>query len=102
MTMYIEVTETMFKDAFRSADRLDNFSHEALGMLYDYLENTEEDTGQPVELDVIAICCEFEEADADEVRDNYSLDDEQDVEEYLQENTLYIGETASGYVFASF
>lgn len=100
--MYIEVTETMFKDAFRSADRLDNFSHEALGMLYDYLDNIEEETGQPVELDVIAICCDFEEADVDEIRSNYSLDDEQDVEEYLQDNTLLIGETSSGYVFVTF
>ena len=62
-------------------------------------------------LDVIAICCEYEEASADYIIENYSIDVEDDadederadiVREYLEENTVIIGETSSGFVFAQF
>ena len=33
-----------FRDAFRQAGRLENFSYEALEVLYDYLEELEKDS----------------------------------------------------------
>ena len=51
---------TQFADAFK-AIRPDNFSYAGLKALYDYLEQYEEDTGGEVELDVIALCCEYTE-----------------------------------------
>ena len=52
--------------------RPDNFSYEALDVLFEYFEELESDTGQPIELDVIAICCDFVELDCDEIIENYS------------------------------
>ena len=50
-----------FRDAFRNHQRADNFSYEGLTALFEYLEELEEDTGEEMELDVIALCCDFTE-----------------------------------------
>lgn len=42
-----------FRDAFRSMDRMENFSREGMQVLFDYLEECDPD----YELDVIAPCC---------------------------------------------
>ena len=107
------VTESGFRDAFRNIGRADQFSHEALGLLFDYLEQYSEDSGEPVELDVIALCCEYSEMDAEEVAEAYSdapqpaeIDsDEHDeaVSEWLNEQTTVCGKTGAGsFVFAQF
>lgn len=46
-----------FKDEFERYDRGDNFSDEALEELYNYYD----DLGEPYELDVIEICCNWTE-----------------------------------------
>ena len=50
-----------FQDAFRDMNRQDNFSYEGQKALFEYLECYEEETEQEIELDVIALCCEFTE-----------------------------------------
>ena len=50
-----------FRDAFRDMDRMGNFSPEGLQALFDYIEEYEEGMGEQIELDVIALCCEYEE-----------------------------------------
>ena len=57
--MIIKVTKSMFRDAFRTMGRADQFSYEALGALFDYLDDMDCDAS--LELDVIALCCEFSE-----------------------------------------
>ena len=54
------INEFQFEDAFKSI-RPDNFSYEGLKALYDYLEEFEDDTGEKIELDVIALCCDYTE-----------------------------------------
>ena len=91
-----------FRDAFRAADRSDQFSYYALGMLFDYLE----DTAPDAELDVIAICCAFSEDMPERVADQYDvdvdgLDDGEVLDavlEYLGEKTQVIGVTDAGAV----
>lgn len=61
--MKTTVNEYAFRRAFEKMDRSDNFSYAGLGALFDYLEQYEEDTGEEMELDVIAICCDFTEYD---------------------------------------
>jgi len=41
--------------------RKDNFSYYGLKVLYEHLENLSEDMGKNIELDVIALCCEYTE-----------------------------------------
>ena len=56
-----------FRDAFRQADRQDQFSYEALNMLYEYFEDIDPD----MELDVVAICCEYHEESYEGIANNY-------------------------------
>jgi len=55
------INESDFTTAFHRADRGNQFTHKGLLALYEYLEEYEESTGEQVELDVIAICCDYSE-----------------------------------------
>lgn len=99
--MHQTVNVYQFRDAFRHAGRQDNFSYEALGILFEYLEEYEESTGCPVELDAVALCCDYNEMSWQEVAEYYSVDisdceddDERAdaVREYLNDNTMVCGE----------
>jgi hypothetical protein len=61
MYIYEQVNFCDFCDRFRSMDRDANFSYEGKSILFDYLESMAEETGTPIELDVVALCCEFTE-----------------------------------------
>ncbi len=50
-----------FSDAFIKMGRENNFSYEGRQALFDYLEQYEQETGEEMELDVIALCCDFTE-----------------------------------------
>lgn len=64
--MSIVTTLPAFRQAFRDYNRTDNFSHEGLEALHEYLEQLSDDIGAPIELDVIGICCDFAEYDSAE------------------------------------
>ena len=98
-----------FRQAFRDCGRGEQFSYEALGLIFEYFEDLERDTGQTYDLDVIAICCEVSEMTAQEVRDNYPVDttfegdgDCDDVIKHLNDNTSVIGQTDDTIVFCQF
>jgi predicted ArsR family transcriptional regulator len=108
--MKTTVSRYDFERAFVDAGRKDQFSYEALGLLFAYLEEYEESTGEEIELDVVALCCEYYEDTLESIAANYRIDlegmddDEQleAVREYLEENTQLVGETAIGFVYACF
>jgi hypothetical protein len=108
--MKTTVSRYDFERAFVDADRKENFSYEALDLLFDYFESYEEETGQEIELDVIAICCEYNEDNPDDIIANYSIDvegmDEDEkieaVRDYLNDNTMLVGETSTGFVYLAF
>ena len=61
-----------FERAFKNFERMNNFSYDGLKALFEYLEDYEEDTGEEVELDVIALCCDYKEYDSlNEYNDDY-------------------------------
>jgi hypothetical protein len=72
-----------FRDYFNKI-RPTNFSYEGLGIIWDYLAEYENSTGEDVELDVIGICCDFCEADIDDIIKNYSIDIEADKDKFEQ------------------
>lgn len=55
------VTEYQFIDSFRHAGRESQFSVPARRAIFAYLESFEHDSGTELELDPIAICCDFAE-----------------------------------------
>lgn len=97
-----------FREAFRTMGHNDNFSYEGIELLFEYLEQYEDSTGQELELDVIAICCDFYEMDPTTINDEYSLDlDLSDmyeaeaaeaVAEALNDQTSVVGTTSAGTV----
>lgn len=100
-----------FRDAFRAAGRYDQFSYKGLECLFDYLEEYSDSTGEPFELDVVALCCDFYEEDAEDIAKNYRIDiegmDEDEVvdavREYLEENTSIVGEHSDNvFVYQAF
>lgn len=50
-------------ETWTANDRNTQFSQEALKEIFAILTEYEEDTGEEVELDVVAICCDFTEYD---------------------------------------
>lgn len=50
-----------FQDRFKEMNRDNNFSYEGKKALFDYLESYEDNIGEAIELDVIALCCEYTE-----------------------------------------
>lgn len=114
--MKTTVSRYDFERAFADAGRKDQFSYEGLKALFDYLEDYEEQTGEEIELDVIALCCDYNEDTVSDIARNYSIDlsdldvEDDDYEEqcieavrdYLNENTTLVGETSTGFVYACF
>ena len=64
MAIIQSVSVSDFRDAFRLMGRQDSFSYTALGALFDYHDDLSDDLGEPWELDVIAICCDWSEYDS--------------------------------------
>ena len=108
--MKITVSSYDFERAFVDAGRQNQFSYEGRAALFDYLEQLERDTGQELELDVIALCCDYYESSVEEIILNYridveGLDDDEQLEtvrEYLMDQGAYCGETATGFVYSAF
>ena len=92
-----------FRDAFR-AIRPDNFSAEGLSVLFDHLEQYEEDYDQELELDVIAFCCEYSELTLDEANFLFLSEFEtlDELTEHLHDETHVCGTTDTTVVFQSF
>lgn len=110
--MYTTIFESDFHQAFVKMRRENNFSHEGRNMLFDYLEQYEEETGEQIELDVIALCCEYTESTYDEVISEYNLaEDVQDMSDdekreyvldYLDNDSFVVGYNKDFVVYQQF
>jgi hypothetical protein len=94
-----------FRDAFKRYGRGEQFSYEGLELIFDYIEEYEDSTGEQVELDVVALCCEWCEQSPEDIAIAYNLEigvsEEntlQTVLEYLHDETQVAGVTDSGTV----
>jgi hypothetical protein len=99
-----------FIDSFRLHNKFDQFGFDALSVLFDYLETLERDMNNPLELDVIGLCCDYSHNTCEDIIRDYSIDvsecDSEEsikttVDEYLQENTIVCGETDNGFVYCT-
>lgn len=85
-------------------DRGDNFGYKGWNAIGDYLENLSDDLGKDVEVDIVAICCDYNHVesvedfingysnfDVPEDFKNYEVDEQLEViREYLEENTSVV------------
>jgi hypothetical protein len=110
---------SQFRDAFSRASRQDQFTYEALGLLFEHLD----DNNPEYELDVVEICCDYSEDTPESIIESYGIEsDDWDgictasvyglkkeaeakfnaVIAYLEANTTIVGTTSSGaIVYAS-
>ena len=93
------VTREQFVHRFMTM-RPNQFSYEGLSALYDHLDELSEDMHKDIELDVIAICCEYAEYDTieevlkdyDHIKDREDLEDNTVVIDIPNEKSLIIGQ----------
>lgn len=102
MTMKTTVNFYDFRNAFERMDRGSQFSYEGLEILFNGLEEFEDDTGEEMDLDVIALCCDFSEMTELEIRDAYGLEDHQSSTDFLNNNTWVLGATDKTVIFRTF
>jgi hypothetical protein len=77
------VDYNIFYQAFADYKRLNDFP-EGLGALFDYLQEYEESTGEEIELDVIALCCDYAEDKLSNVLEEYDLKSLEDLRDRTQ------------------
>lgn len=82
MTVYLED----FIHAFERMDRGNQFSYEALELIYEHLEDCDPD----FELDVIGICCDFSEGNFQEVANELDEDLMEDSEGMDEDETAQL------------
>ncbi len=77
------VNFSMFCDSFSDTYK-DNFTYYGKRALFDYLENLSEDIGEDIELDTIALCCEYSEYESlEELQKSYpDIKSMEDLENY--------------------
>jgi hypothetical protein len=73
MAIVQTVNFSMFCDMFTHMGRQEQFSYEAKKAIFDYLESYSDECGEPVELDVIAICCDYSEDSAEDIVNNQGI-----------------------------
>jgi hypothetical protein len=96
--MYIAInTASQFRDHFASMGRADQFSYEALDLLYEFLEENIEG----YELDVVALCGEYAENNEVGIAESYGLHEDEDVTAYLEQHTHVVGVTGAGTILYS-
>jgi hypothetical protein len=110
--MKTNVSFSDFTNAFRNSNRAEQFSYEALELIFDYLDDYERETGEEIEFDMIAICCEWAEADYKDLFNTYPIECEADnptdqevnqaVMDYLSDNTTAYQTAAGTIVYVQF
>ena len=99
-----------FQQAFQDCNRSENFSYEGLRVLFDHIEEYEQETGEEIELDVIALCCEYYEDTTENIAESFMVDIEgmdeeeadEEVREYLDKNTLVLAVCTGRFVYQAF
>jgi hypothetical protein len=100
--MKTTVNQNDFVDAFKQAGREDSYSYEGKVALFNYFEEYEESTEQEIELDVIAICCEFTEYESlEEFHKNYDKEDYETIDD-IEQATLVIRIDDSAFIIQDF
>ncbi len=84
------VNFSQFCDSFSDTYK-NNFSYEGKRALFEHLESISEDIGEDIELDPIALCCEYTEyGNLKEFNDAYNTDKPFDSLEEVEEFTTVI------------
>jgi hypothetical protein len=92
-----------FEDFYKEfkSSRPNQFSYEGLKSLYNYLTQYEEDCGEELNLDVIALCCDYTEyKDFQELKSNYL--DIKTLEELSEKTSVIPIEDTQGFIIQNY
>ena len=79
-----------FRREFKAYGREENFSPRGLESLFNYLEGLADEMGESIELDVVALCCDYYEYDSlEQLQADYNLEHSEDLDK-LREHTTVI------------
>ena len=98
------VNECSFIDSFRNSGVYkDNFSYEGLQALFEFYEGCE-DASNPMELDVVAICCYFSEYDSLESynKDSWANEEDHLTLDELRDHTIVLQLEGDGLIIGSY
>ena len=86
------VTVYRFLHAFQGSNTYqNNFSHDGLIALFEYIEQVEDDIGEEFEFDMVGICCDYTEYDSlEDFNADYSSDDKVYTLDDIREETVVI------------
>ncbi len=96
--LYQEVNRFRFHQLFKEYGREENFSQEGLDALYDFLE----DSFETLEIDIIAICCDFNEyQNLEEFYTDYDEEDFSTMDD-IEAMTIVIPVNNEGFIIQAF
>jgi len=91
-----------FCDRFRNMGRNEQFSYNGKKALFEYLEALEEDLDEEIDLDVIALCCEYTEYESiKEYQEDYG-DDYKNLDSIEQVTTVIRIEGKDSFIIQQF
>tara|TARA_R110002074_G_scaffold256453_1_gene428847 strand:- start:459 stop:755 length:297 start_codon:yes stop_codon:yes gene_type:complete len=94
------VTRGTFLDWFRE-HRPNNFTLYGKNALFDYFEEYEEDTGEKIEFDPIAICCDYTEYEnLEEYNENY--EPVKNINEIRELTTVIRTDSKEGFIIQNY
>lgn len=96
--MKISINREDFVQLFNAYNREDDFSPLGRRKLFDYLEEYEDSTGESLDIDIIALCCDYSEipiTDIERETGCESLDD-------LRDNTTVIEVDDETIIYGAF
>lgn len=98
--IYQQVNFSQFCDSFSDTYK-DNFSYKGKRALYDYLDMLSEDIGDNIELDTVALCCEYTQYDDfEELQGVYP--DIESMEELEERTTVIYISDSEAFIVADF
>ena len=90
-----------FERAFINMGRENQFTYEGKKSLFEYLEQYEDSTGEEIELDIIALCCEYTEFEnIQEFQNDYT--NEYKSFEDIEHNTMLIPVKDKSFIIQDF
>ena len=101
MSIKQKINFSEFCDSFSDTYK-NNFTYDGKRALFDYLEQMSEDTGEDIELDIVALCCEYTEYESmEEALTAYNQDGKKYIKDDLSDYTTVI-EFDGGVIMAEF
>jgi hypothetical protein len=94
--------DTVTRSTFTNAMR-ESFTYEAIQALWDYFEQYESDTGEELELDPVALRCEFNEySSLEDFHNDYDKEEYPTMEDIENSTTVIPFEKTEGFLIRAF